>query len=74
VSSSPSLRAAATELKVHHSTLQERLVQTEHILGWDVHSPQGRLRLQLALAIRRLRQTGTAGQAPGDALRSDYVQ
>jgi len=57
VASAPSLRAAATELTVHHSTLQERLAQAEHILGWDVHSPQGRLRLQLALAIRKLRRT-----------------
>ncbi|MEV7339304.1 helix-turn-helix domain-containing protein [Streptomyces sp. NPDC093544] len=63
VASAPSLRAAATELTVHHSTLQERLVQVEHILGWDVHSPQGRLRLQLALAVRKLRRTGTAGPA-----------
>ena len=69
VSSSPSLRAAATELRVHHSTLQERLAQTEHVLGWEVHSPQGRLRLQLALAIRKLRRT--AGQVPDGAPRSD---
>lgn len=71
VSSSPSLRAAAAELTVHHSTLQERLVQTEHVLGWDVHSPQGRLRLQLALAVRKLRRTATAGQATEGARRSD---
>ncbi|MFI1394958.1 helix-turn-helix domain-containing protein [Streptomyces sp. NPDC020681] len=60
VASSPSLRAAANELTVHHSTLQERLAQAEHILGWDVHSPQGRLRLHLALAVRKLQRT-----APG---------
>ncbi|WP_371599806.1 helix-turn-helix domain-containing protein [Streptomyces sp. NBC_00564] len=71
VSASPSLRAAAAELTVHHSTLQERLVQTEHVLGWDVHSPQGRLRLQLALAIRKLRRSARTGQAPEDARRSD---
>ncbi|MFJ2830092.1 helix-turn-helix domain-containing protein [Streptomyces sp. NPDC087263] len=65
VASTPSLRAAAAELTVHHSTLQERLVQAEHILGWDVHPPQGRLRLQLALAVRKLRRTGAAGQASG---------
>lgn len=64
VVSAPSLRAAATELTVHHSTLQERLIQAEHILGWDVHSPQGRLRLQLALAVRKLRRTGGVGRAP----------
>jgi len=57
VASSPSLRSAAAELTVHHSTLQERLGQLEHALDWDVHSPHGRLRLQLALAVRRLRRT-----------------
>jgi hypothetical protein len=57
VASAPSLRAAAAELTVHHSTLQERLAQAERILGWDVHSPQGRMRLQLALAIRKLQRT-----------------
>ncbi|MFE9769379.1 helix-turn-helix domain-containing protein [Streptomyces sp. NPDC005808] len=65
VASAPSLRAAAAELTVHHSTLQERLVQAEHILGWDVHSPQGRLRLQLVLAVRKLRRSGAAGQSTG---------
>ncbi|MFC3572286.1 helix-turn-helix domain-containing protein [Streptomyces yaanensis] len=57
VASSPSLRSAAAELTVHHSTLQERLGQLEHALDWDVHSPHGRLRLQLALAVRKLRRT-----------------
>ncbi|MFJ9030723.1 helix-turn-helix domain-containing protein [Streptomyces sp. NPDC102274] len=49
-----SLRAAAAELNMHHSTLQDRLAQAEHWLGWPVHDPRGRLRLQLALALRRL--------------------
>jgi sugar diacid utilization regulator len=57
VASAPSLRSAAAELTVHHSTLQERLAQLHHLLGWDVHTPQGRLRLQLALATRRLRRS-----------------
>ncbi|HET6856363.1 MAG TPA: helix-turn-helix domain-containing protein [Streptomyces sp.] len=55
VAFAPSLRAAATVLTVHHSTLQERLAQAEHTLGWEVRSPQGRLRLQLALTISKLR-------------------
>jgi hypothetical protein len=54
VAESISLRAAATALRVHHSTLQDRIVQAEHLLGWNVREPQGRLRLQLALALRRL--------------------
>ncbi|WP_309484169.1 helix-turn-helix domain-containing protein [Streptomyces himalayensis] len=68
VASSPSLRAAAGELTVHHSTLQERLAQAEHILGWEVHSPQGRLRLQLALAVRKLQRNAPAlpGARTGD--------
>jgi hypothetical protein len=49
-----SLRAAASELNVHHSTLQDRLAHAEHLLGWPVRTPQGRLRLRLALAMRRL--------------------
>ena len=48
-----SLRAAAAEISVHHSTLQDRLAHAEHLLGWPVRTPQGRLRLQLALAMRQ---------------------
>jgi hypothetical protein len=54
MAASISLRAAATALRVHHSTLQDRITHAEHLLGWNVRAPQGRLRLQLALALRRL--------------------
>lgn len=54
VASTVSLRAAATEINVHHSTLQDRLVHAEHLLGWPVRTPQGRFRLQLALTMRHL--------------------
>jgi DNA-binding PucR family transcriptional regulator len=54
VASTQSLRAAAAELTVHHSTLQDRLVHAEQSLGWPVRTPQGRFRLQLALTMRRL--------------------
>lgn len=54
VASTASLRAAAAEINVHHSTLQERLAHAEHLLGWPVRTPQGRLRLQLALTMRHL--------------------
>ncbi|MET7738402.1 helix-turn-helix domain-containing protein [Streptomyces sp. NPDC005402] len=54
VVSTASLRAAAAEISVHHSTLQDRLSHAEHLLGWPLRSPQGRLRLQLALAMRHL--------------------
>lgn len=54
VASTGSLRAAAAGINVHHSTLQDRLTHAEHLLGWPLRTPQGRLRLQLALAMRRL--------------------
>ncbi|MFI1356166.1 helix-turn-helix domain-containing protein [Streptomyces sp. NPDC020898] len=56
VASTASLRAAAVEVNVHHSTLQDRLGHSESLLGWPVRTPQGRLRLQLALAMRNLRR------------------
>ncbi|MFJ5726736.1 helix-turn-helix domain-containing protein [Streptomyces paradoxus] len=54
VASTGSLRAAAAGINVHHSTLQDRLTHAEHLLGWPLRTPQGRLRLQLALAMHRL--------------------
>ncbi|EKX60154.1 hypothetical protein STRIP9103_08768 [Streptomyces ipomoeae 91-03] len=36
-----SLRAAATEINVHHSTLQDRLAQAEALLGWPLRTPRG---------------------------------
>ncbi|MEV5410265.1 helix-turn-helix domain-containing protein [Thermopolyspora sp. NPDC052614] len=50
----PSLRAAASDLTIHHSTLRDRLVHAERVLGWNVRETSGRLRLQLAFALRRL--------------------
>ena len=57
IATTPSLRAAATALTVHHSTLQERVSHAEHLLGWSVHDPQGRLRLQISLVLRRLHRS-----------------
>ncbi|WP_062355651.1 helix-turn-helix domain-containing protein [Herbidospora yilanensis] len=54
VVTSTSLRTAATLLTLHHSTLVDRLGRAEHLLGWDVRGPDGRFRLQLAFALRRL--------------------
>ncbi|MER5428291.1 helix-turn-helix domain-containing protein [Streptomyces sp. NPDC002588] len=54
VTATASMRAAAAEANVHHSTLQDRLAHAEHLLGWPVRTPQGRLRLHLALTMRRL--------------------
>ncbi|MGI5380030.1 helix-turn-helix domain-containing protein [Streptomyces sp. CA-251387] len=54
VASTVSLRAAAAEINVHHSTLQERLAHAEHLLGWPLRTPQGRFRLGVALTMRHL--------------------
>lgn len=53
IASGASLRDAARALRLHHSTLQDRLTHAEALLGWDARRPQGKLRLQLALALRR---------------------
>ncbi|WP_328835954.1 helix-turn-helix domain-containing protein [Streptomyces europaeiscabiei] len=58
VASTASLRAAATGINVHHSTLQDRLTHAEALLGWPVRTPQGRLRLHLALTMRHLARGG----------------
>jgi hypothetical protein len=55
VATSASLRAAAAALRVHHSTLQDRIVHAERLLGWPVRGPQGQFRLHLALVLHRLR-------------------
>lgn len=65
VVSAPSLRTAAAELNLHHSSLQDRLTHTEALLGWPIRDPHGRLRLQLALTVRRLMNRHTAAPPPG---------
>lgn len=55
-----SLRDAARVLQVHHSTLQERLTSAEGLLGWRVRSAEGRLRLQVALLLRRAARSPAA--------------
>ena len=56
-----SVRAAASEINVHHSTLQSRIAHAETLLGWSLHTPQGLLRLHLAVVLRHL--AATAGIA-----------
>lgn len=50
-----SIRAASISAHLHHSTLQARVAQVEQELGWDICEPFGKLRLQLALVVRKLR-------------------
>ncbi|MEU4688974.1 helix-turn-helix domain-containing protein [Actinoplanes sp. NPDC023714] len=61
VSTTISLRAAAARLRLHHSTLQDRVAHAEHLLGWSVREPHGLLRTQLALALSRLHRTPLDG-------------
>ena len=53
VASGASLRDAARTLRVHHSTLGDRIAHLEAALGWQIRDPHGRVRLHLALALRR---------------------
>lgn len=57
VAYAPSTRAAAVELMIHHSTLQERILRAEKVLGWQITETRGRLRLQLVLVLRRMRRS-----------------
>lgn len=59
VSRHPSLRQAAAELHLHHSSLTDRLSILEHTLGYRITSPQGQTRTALALALRRLERSGS---------------
>ncbi|WP_229758591.1 PucR family transcriptional regulator [Peterkaempfera bronchialis] len=49
-----SLRQAATELHLHHSSVAARLAHVEDALGWRLRDPQDRFRAQLALYAMRL--------------------
>ncbi|WP_020108059.1 helix-turn-helix domain-containing protein [Nocardia sp. 348MFTsu5.1] len=62
VSTTSSLRAAATSVRVHHSTMQGRLVQAERRLGWSLRDDEGRNRLNVALILRRLSRNGPVRQ------------
>jgi hypothetical protein len=48
------LRQAAAELHLHHSTVAVRLAQVESALGWHLNDPRDRFRAQLALHALRL--------------------
>jgi len=52
-----SVRAAATALNVHHSTMQSRCEQLEGLLGYSLRSQTGRTRATLGLAAHRLAHT-----------------
>ncbi|WP_341952247.1 helix-turn-helix domain-containing protein [Salinibacterium sp. TMP30] len=54
LAASDSLRAAATTLGFHHSTVQSRAEELSGKLGFDVRTTRGRTRLSVALALYRL--------------------
>ena len=54
LAASDSLRAAASTLGFHHSTVQSRAEELSGKLGFDVRTARGRTRLSVALALYRL--------------------
>lgn len=54
IATTDSLRAASVETGLHHSTVQARAGQYSDMLGFDIRSPRGKVRLSLALALHRL--------------------
>ncbi|WP_406372918.1 helix-turn-helix domain-containing protein [Streptomyces sp. NBC_01550] len=67
-----SLRQAATELHLHHSSVAARLAHVEEDSGWRLRDPQDRFRAQLALYALRLSEDregegdGHGGHDAGD--------
>lgn len=49
-----SLRQAATELHLHHSSVANRLTRVEQALGWRLDGPDGRFRARVALLALKL--------------------
>jgi sugar diacid utilization regulator len=54
-----SVRKAAAVLHRHHSTMTTRLARAEAALGFGLDEASGRLRLHLALMLRRLRDNAS---------------
>ncbi|MDW6057577.1 helix-turn-helix domain-containing protein [Streptomyces sp. FXJ1.4098] len=48
---------AAASVYRHHSTVADRLTRAEAHLGFSFTTPAGRLRLELALLLRNLRDS-----------------
>ena len=57
IAATESLRAAGVDTGLHHSTVQAKAAQFSEALGFDLRSPQGRVRLAIALALYRLATT-----------------
>jgi hypothetical protein len=61
IAATNSLRAAADEVGLHHSTVQSRTAEYSQALGFDILTAAGRVRLSLVLTLFRL-STTTFGQ------------
>ncbi|WP_406095085.1 PucR family transcriptional regulator [Streptomyces sp. NBC_01013] len=60
------LRQAAAELHLHHSSVAARLARVEKEFGWNLRDPQDRFRAQLALyALRLAANSADAAEASG---------
>jgi hypothetical protein len=59
------LRQAAAELHLHHSSVAARLTRVEKELGWRLREPQDRFRAQLSLYALRLAQDADDGTHDG---------
>jgi hypothetical protein len=57
VAATESLRRAAAILHIHHNSVRHRVTRAERMLDFDVTAPYGRVRLMLALVLRRLRDS-----------------
>ncbi|SFC43620.1 PucR family transcriptional regulator [Streptomyces aidingensis] len=60
-----SLRLAAAELHLHHSSVAARLSHVEKAMGLRLRDPGDRFRAQLALYARRLAAAGESGEGGG---------
>ncbi|MGL4257503.1 MAG: helix-turn-helix domain-containing protein, partial [Microbacterium sp.] len=49
-----SMRAAASRLGLHHSTVQQQSAALSQSLGYDPRTPSGRVRYTLARTLQRL--------------------
>ncbi len=59
---SDTVRAAATLLGLHHSTVQQRQTRIESIVGFRLGSPAGRSRALVGLAVYRAREARQPGE------------
>ncbi|MEV6672520.1 helix-turn-helix domain-containing protein [Streptomyces sp. NPDC051162] len=56
----PSVRAAAQLLYLHHSSVAQRVTRIEETLGFRISGPHGRQRAQTALLLRQLNTSGSS--------------